>query len=164
VSEDQTLRPSESVEVMFRASYRSLVGSLAVAAGDVSVAEDAVQEAFARAHIAWRKVGHYDDPVAWVRRVAINLIKDHHRRESRRRTMLTRLADPEPCVQTGLPFDLAAVLAELSFRQRMAVVLHYLDGLNVAETAAAMGISEGSVKTHLARGREGLRPVLEEQT
>jgi RNA polymerase sigma-70 factor (ECF subfamily) len=44
----------------------------------------------------------------------------------------------------------------------MAVVLHYLDGLNVADTAAAMAISEGSVKTHLARARVALGPVLED--
>ncbi len=75
VNERQSLRPG-SVEIMFRTYYRGLVRSLAVAAGGLSLAEDAVQEAFARAHISWRRIGAYDDPVAWVRRVAINRIKD----------------------------------------------------------------------------------------
>lgn len=148
---------------MFRAHYRSLVRSLAVAAGDATLAEEAVQEAFARAHIAWRRIGTYDDPVAWVRRVAINRIKDQHRRDRRKRAALARMG---PDLWSELPADgsveVRAAIGGLPLRQRLAVALHYLDGLSVAETAAAMGISEGSVKTHLARARSALHPVLEE--
>ena len=139
---------------MFRAHYRSLVRSLAVAAGDATLAEEAVQE-------AW--IGTYDDPVAWVRRVAINRIKDQHRRDRRKRAALARMG---PDLWSELPADgsveVRAAIEGLPLRQRLAVALHYLDGLSVAETAAAMGISEGSVKTHLARARSALHPVLEE--
>ena len=74
-------RPSANdLEQLFRAHYDRLVRSLTLACGDGEHAADAVQEAFVRAHVRWRKVRRYDDPVGWVRRVAINLLRDQHRR------------------------------------------------------------------------------------
>jgi RNA polymerase sigma factor (sigma-70 family) len=57
--------------------------------------------------------------------------------------------------------DLRAALRTLSARQRQAVVLHYLGDIPIAGVADLMGISEGAVKSHLARGREALRAPLE---
>lgn len=59
--------------------------------------------------------------------------------------------------------ELVQALAVLSVKQRMAVVLHHLEGLSVAETAREMGVSPGTVKAHLHRGREALRPLLEDR-
>ena len=55
-------------------------------------AADAVQEAFVKAHLKWRKISRYDDPIGWVRRVAINQIRDGHRRHERKNRALRRLA------------------------------------------------------------------------
>jgi hypothetical protein len=65
---------------LFRALYDRLVRSLTVACGDREQAADAVQEAFVKAHVRWRRIGRYDDPIGWVRRVAINQLRDDHRR------------------------------------------------------------------------------------
>lgn len=55
-----------------------------------------------------------------------------------------------------------AALENLSFKQQQALILRLWQGLSVKETAAAMGISEGSVKTHLSRAVQEMRIHLEE--
>lgn len=117
-----------------------------------------------RAHSRWGSIRHYDDPVGWVRRVALNLLHDEHRRSSRKRRAIARLA-AEP-VATGAPAEpdeLGVLLASLPDRQRTAMALFYVEGLSVAEVAAAMELAEGSVKSHLHDARRRLRAVLGEE-
>ena len=66
---------------------------------------------------------------------------------------------PEPIEPSGAE-RLAAALADLPRQQRAAVALYYLDGLSVAETAAALGLSDGAVKFHLHEARARLRTLL----
>ncbi len=69
------LSATGDVESYFRDHYARLVRSLAIVCGDGELAADAVQEAFVRAHSRWRTLRHYDDPVGWIRRVALNLVR-----------------------------------------------------------------------------------------
>ena len=150
----------------FRTAYPRLVRLLTAATGDAELASDCVQEAFVRAHVRWRKVGRYDDPVGWVRRVSLNLVRDHARKAARKRRAHDRLvaqgaADRQGAVPVDQPHDLMAILAELPPQSRMAVALHYIEGLPVREVAEAMGLSDGAVKFHLHAGRERLRRGLD---
>ena len=87
---------ADDVAALFRDHYPACVRALAVVCGDGELAADAVQEAFARAHTRWRTIRHYDDPVGWVRRVAINLLRDDRRRNTRKRRAVERMAAMTP--------------------------------------------------------------------
>ena len=154
----------DDIEPLFRAHYERLVRSLALACGDRELAADAVQEAFVRAHAKWRTLRHYEDPVGWVRRVALNLLTDAHRRSARKRRAVARLAaEPVTVAAPREPDQLETLLASLPPQQRTAVALYYVDELSVAEVAAAMELAEGSVKSHLHDARRRLRAVLDRE-
>ena len=59
-----------SFDELYAAHYGNLTVQLYLYFGDLHAAQDVVQEAFCRAYARWRTVSRYDDPVAWVRRVA----------------------------------------------------------------------------------------------
>ncbi len=152
----------DDFDTVFVASYDGLVRSLATGFANRSRAEEAVQEAFVRAYSRWRRVSRLDDPVGWVRRVAINLLLDEIRRDDRQRRAGERLALLAPPVDPGpqdrQPADeMARAVATLPPQQRLAVALFYLDDLSVHDVAAAMSISEGAVKFHLHQARTALR-------
>jgi len=149
-------------DAVFREHYERMVRSLAVACGDREVAADAVQDAFTRAYVRWRRVSRYDDPAGWVRHVALNRLRDHFRRAERGRRAVDRLSNqadlvvvaPEPPTEdTGL---LDAVDA-LPRQQRIATALFYVEQLSVQEVADAMKLSTGAVKYHLHAARAALR-------
>ena len=163
-SADQTDATSTRFDDLFRAHYDRLVRSLTVASGDREQAADAVQEAFVKAHVRWRRIGRYDDPIGWVRRVAINQLRDDHRRTSRKRRALARLAACTPeSEQPSEPDELGRLLARLPRQQRVATALYYVDGLSVAEIAATLGLAEGTVKSHLSDARQRLRAALDDE-
>jgi len=146
---------------VFERHYPTLVRALTAGCGDPEVASDCVQDAFLSAHLRWRQISRYEDPVAWVRRVAINRIRDHFRHEMRGARVLVLLsADPQWIDEPTPQGEAAALLAKLPPQQRLAMSLYYLEGLSVAEVAHAMSLSVGAVKFHMNQGRERLRPVL----
>jgi RNA polymerase sigma-70 factor (ECF subfamily) len=146
--------------------YPGLVAALSLVCGDHTAAEDAVQEALARAVVAQRR-GTIDSLPAWVRVVALNQLRNRWRSRSREQKATQRLLDTQ--VPSGVDddlevsMDLVAALASLSRRQREAVALHYRLGLSVAETAQAMRVSDGTVKTLLSRARAALGAALRDE-
>ena len=96
----------------FEAYYPLMVRALTADGGDAEVAADATQEAFLHAHLRWRVISRYEDPVGWVRRVAINRIRDHFRRETRGAKALVALAaEPQWIDARRRPTTRAALLA-----------------------------------------------------
>ncbi len=153
----------------FVANYDRLVRSLTAMTGDREQARDAVQDAFVKASARWRRISRYDDPVGWVRRVAINRSRDLHRSEQRRRRREQRVTSGQPRDEPDRSTDLADSmrLAELFGRlpdqQRRAASLFYVEQLPVAEIASVLGLSVGAVKFHLSRARANLRAVVREE-
>jgi RNA polymerase sigma-70 factor (ECF subfamily) len=153
----------ETLDALFRAHYARLVRALTLVSSSRESAADAVQEAFVKAHLHWSRISRYDDPVGWIRRIAINRLHDDRRRSIRKQQALDRLsAEPASSmsVEPHEDADLQWMLAQLPRRQRLALALFYVEELTVAEVAAAMRISDGTVKFHLHQGRERLRQVL----
>jgi RNA polymerase sigma-70 factor (ECF subfamily) len=156
----------DDVESLFRAHYGRLVRALTLVAGSQDLAADAVQEAFVKAHLHWRRIRRYDDPVGWIRRVAINKLRDEHRRDDRKQLALRRLSGLRDSASTGAAIDHPPVdgdgetlrlLADLPRQQRLSLALFYIDQLSIAEVASTLRISEGAVKFHLHQGRARLR-------
>jgi RNA polymerase sigma-70 factor (ECF subfamily) len=87
----QSVHVGASLEDVFRTEYVRLVRALAVYAGDVEAASDAVQDAFVQAHRHWGRVSGYADPALWIRRVAINRVSNQRRGRSRRERALARV-------------------------------------------------------------------------
>src|SRR5262245_66695236 len=115
-------------DALFADHYARLVRALTLVAGDQEVAADAVQEAFVKAHLKWGTISRYDDPIGWVRRVAINQIRDAHRRHERKGRALRRLASQETTVAEPVePDEFGRLLAALPTQQRAATALFYVD-------------------------------------
>lgn len=151
----------------FRASYDLTVRGLCLDGVPAEDAHDATQEAFVRAYARWWRVGRYTEPAAWVRRVAVNLVRDQHRHRLVRDHALPRLAAETTTVAAhdagGEIEGLDEALELLSPQQRHAVDLYYRAGFSTEEAAARMGISPGAFRFHLSRARRTLKPRLAEQ-
>jgi RNA polymerase sigma-70 factor (ECF subfamily) len=137
----------------YAAQFRQIAAQLSVYLGDVDEARDVTQEAFARAWPRWNRLVGYEEPAAWVRRVAWNLGTSRlRRRRVARRHQVMEIVEPVPGPEPQ-SVAIRAALARLPDGQRRAVVLHYLVGLPVAEVADVCRVREGTVRTWLYRAR-----------
>ena len=142
--------------------YPRLVGALALVCGSRATAEDAVQEALARAWERWLRGEEVESLAAWVTTVAMNVTRSGARRlVSERRAKAKLMTAPNDATsQAETRVDVRRALATLSRRQREATVLRYYVGLEVAEISRVMGSPEGTIKSLLARARASLATSL----
>ena len=150
-------------EAFFVAHYESLCRTAMLVLGDAALAEELVMDAFAQALSKWRRVEAADAPVAYVRRMVVNLCVSRVRRFAVERRLRTRLVEPPTEAEDAADADLLSAVAALPPRQRACVVLRYFDDLAEADIAAALGCSVGTVKSQLAKARASLARVLEER-
>jgi RNA polymerase sigma-70 factor (ECF subfamily) len=142
--------------------YPRLVAGLALVAGSRAAAEDAVQEAVARAWERSERGDRIESLPAWVTRAAVNLSRSRWRRmrvESRARDDLAPV-DAAGSSPSDARIDVRRALLALPRRQREATVLRYYLGLDVREVAEALGVTEGTAKTTLFRARQALAAAL----
>ena len=159
-SEQYVASTDDNFDQFFVENYEAMVGALTVAFGDREAAAEAVQDAFIKAYARWSRIGRYDCPLAWVRRVAINRLRDHARKEKRRRQTEERAqAEPVKPHKLAESGSLVVLLSDLSERQRTAMALHYVEDVSVVGIAQSMGLSVGAVKAHLHKGRNRMREL-----
>src|SRR5882757_4545278 len=128
----------------------TLLRSAYLITSDLHEAEDLVQETLMKVARRWHKVGRMEHPVAYARRVLVNLALDGSRKRGRAQTELVTAPEGR-----GAPWtdaidtrdELAKALAMLPPRQRAVLVLRYFLDLPEAEVAAALGCSLGTVKS-----------------
>ncbi len=145
----------------FCREFERLVRTAYLVLHDQQSAEDVAQDAFGQLYLNWTKVSGYDNPQAWVRRVAIRMAVRVARREESRRA-LTRGQSPRS-LPPGRDLDLEAALGALPAQQRAAVALHYYEDRSAEEVGTLLGCSASTVRTHLARARTRLAELLADE-
>jgi RNA polymerase sigma-70 factor, ECF subfamily len=144
-------------EESFRAAFVELWPSARRVArrlvGDAA-ADDVAAEAMARAFARWGRVGSLGHRDAWVLRTTANLALDSLRRG---RPTIESVPPPPAEDAVAVRIALVAALRDLSPRQREVVVLRYLGDYSEEDVAAALGIAQGSVRSHMQRGLTALR-------
>ena len=175
-ADEEVPRPELGFDQFVVASHRRLLRQLTAMTADVEQAQDCLQEAYERAWARWRVVGGLDDPEAWVRKVAWRVAVSSHRRRATLARLMPRLVPSEaraaarsegPTRSTvagpgGVEeaLDVQDALRQVAADQRQALVLFYLVGMSVAEVADEAGVSVGTVKSRLHRGRNVLARLL----
>jgi RNA polymerase sigma factor (sigma-70 family) len=148
-------------DAFFGRYARELAAVVALAIGDVPAAEDAIQEAMARAYADWDRVSKMDRPDIWVLRVAQRKAIDAWRKRGRE----TALSSDSPAA--GVPDVLERLwvtwgLERLTPDDRMLVMLRHRDNLSVDEIAAALQKRPNTIAVALKRARRRLRTLLKE--
>lgn len=153
----------QAFEIFVQRSSDRLLRTAYLLTGDRGHAEDLVQTALLRTARRWPSARR--DPAAYARRVVVNLAKDRWRDLHRRPGEAPLDVDVAVPVTDGVADrdQLLRAAHGLPARQRAVLVLRYFDDLSVADTAAALGCSEGTVKSQTARALESLRRALTPQ-
>lgn len=149
---------NQSFESFYRSTRDDCFRALIVAVGSAYEADELLAEAYTRALERWSHVREHPAPKAWVFSVATNLRRDRWRKAKRSLRVWTRPETDAP----SPPIDpkLIAALAGLSAQQRLAVAYRVFLDLDTAATARSMGVSPGTVTTHLHRALGRLREEL----
>jgi RNA polymerase sigma-70 factor (ECF subfamily) len=153
---------------VFKREWGTAVAALARWSGDLTVAEDAVQEAFTEALRAWPRAGVPDNPGAWVLTVARNRARDRLRRESVRPgkelaavvdeiRARTDIADPHPVRDDELRMMFTCAHPALDRPSQLALTLRLVSGLTVAEIARALLQTESAIGQRITRAKNKIR-------
>ena len=147
-------------ESFYRVQYPKVFRAVYLATSDKDAAFDATQEAFKRAYARWWRLSRHEWVGGWVMTTALNASKRSGKKSSRElpSDLDPSTSYPEP---SSNRVDVSAALQRLPARQRTATILYYLGDQSIPTIANVMGVSEGTVKAHLAQARKKLREALE---
>ncbi len=148
------VNPAAAFATLYRAEHDRLVRLAALLLGSTAVAEDVVQDAFAKLHA---RRGPVDVPEAWLRTVVVHACHNERRRWATARRHAVRVARPDTVTEDPAVDDLVVVLRVLPARQRAVVVLRFYEDLSEAEIALVLGCRPGTVKSSLHRALARLR-------
>jgi RNA polymerase sigma factor (sigma-70 family) len=145
--------------------YVRIVRAVALFSGTMEGADDAVQEALARALEHTRKGRHIDCLEAWVVTTAFNNVRSHFRRAARRRARAGEVDLPFPSgpdveALGSQLLDLRAAVRSLPSRQREVVVMHYYLDQPISSIGDSLGIGANAVKNALHKARGTLHVAL----
>jgi len=145
-------------ETFYNLNWSKVHRAVAVVIRDPDLSNEAVDEAMVRAYENWKKVSAMANSEGWVYRVAVNWARSR----LRRRSLWKRLIPPTIVAHDPEVSDPAVVRAirQLSPRQRDVVILRFLLDMSEADTAEALGIPQGTVKSRLSRAVDALREEL----
>jgi RNA polymerase sigma factor (sigma-70 family) len=134
-----------------------LVGALSLYCGDRGKAEELAQEALVRLLERWDSLDITSSREAWTYRVAFNLARSSFSRLAIERRARTRLSPPPRLPDDADAIALRTAVRALPPRQRAVIVARFYIGLDISETARALGCQPGTVKAHTFKALRTLR-------
>ncbi len=152
-------------ERFLREHERQILNYLWRMTGDEATAYDLTQEVFLRAWQHFAAIRGYEQPRAWLFRVATNLALSHLRRRGTRAANLSALEDERGPATSDPAWRLAEsdlvrrTLLQLRPKRRAALVLREVYGLSAAEVGQTLGMTETAVRMALHRAREQFRDL-----
>ncbi len=166
---------SDAFRVLFDRHHNRLYNYMVYAVNEAGDAADLTQTTFIK---AWENLPRLKNPnafVTWLHRIAVNVVKDYARK--RKDTPMTdivedyaaehldlpdsRTSNPETAVADKQTSDVVRqAVASLPDNHRNVVVMHHLEGMEIAQIAQVLGVAEGTVLSRLARARETLKRKL----
>lgn len=149
-------------DTFYRETAHRVIHLVYATTGDLSLAQDCTQEAYARAWQRWSQVSKADDPLSWVRTVARRLAisqwrKDTNRTEAHRRLSLVPAPTAEPNEDRAY---IVEALKTLSPQHREVLAMHYLLDMSLEAISEDLGAPLGTVKARLHHGRKALAEKL----
>ncbi|GAA1941322.1 SigE family RNA polymerase sigma factor [Kitasatospora viridis] len=148
----------------FERHYAELSRLAYLLTGESDAADDLAADALVALWQRWDRLRSADHPVAYARGVVANMARARIRsavRERRRITLFwTRAPERTDGPDVAAVLDVRAALARLPFRKRACVVLRHAFDLSEKETAVALGISVGTVKSQTSKGMAELEGAL----
>jgi RNA polymerase sigma-70 factor (sigma-E family) len=164
-------RGDDALATLHREHYRSLVRLANLLLGDRGRSEEIVQDAFVKLQLRWGGLRRVDRAPAYLRSAVLNGARSALRhgkvvgQHAERRITALDVPSPEAGALAAVEHDrMVAALRRLPTRQREALTLRYYLDLSEHDMADAMGVSAGSVKTHLRRGLAALAQQLGERS
>lgn len=152
---------ADEYEQFVRARTPALLRTAYLLTGDQQYAEDLVQEALARTHLAWHRLHSTGNADAYARKIMyhrqVSLWRRRRVTESLPGTLPDAATSSDHAHATTVRVALHRALLELSPRQRAVIVLRYYEDRTEAETAEVLGIAVGTVKTLGLRALQRLR-------
>jgi RNA polymerase sigma factor (sigma-70 family) len=154
---------SADFEAFFLRYDRQITSYLWRMTGNEQSASELAQETFLRAWQHFDEISHYEQPIGWLFRVATNLARQHHRRQTAPVGMATALdeeTDPtssDPTLHVVEQDLVRQTLLQLSHHQRAILLLREVHGFSIAEIATSLNMSRDAVKMALWRAREQFR-------
>jgi RNA polymerase sigma-70 factor (sigma-E family) len=148
-----------------RAQHVRLFRTVYLLTGDYHRAEDVVQATFMRLYQRWGRISTMRDPGAYARKVAVNQVWSWRRRRSSGEVPAFKLVDialPGPADDVSDHDAVWSAVLTLPARQRAVIVLRFYEDLTEAQTAEALGMAVGTVKSHCHAGCHRLAGLLEE--
>lgn len=154
------------LQAIYERDFDGLVRLARVLVGESGLAEELVQDTFARLLERGTSLVVPDNMGAYVRTSLLNACRSRVRRlilERRHLSTAERQVGSPPGEHHGADDELRQAILKLPMRQRQCVALRYYDDQTVHQIAELLAVSPGSVKTHLHRGLERLRTLVEEE-
>lgn len=158
------MRTEREFAEFYAATWPRLLRTTYVVAGDRQLAEDALQTAYAKAFASWGRVSRADDPVAYLRKMAVNAALAQHRKAfTRRESPVAVLPDRSAVADDDALLDRDEVwvaVQDLPPRQRAVVVLRYYEDLSERQIADVLRCRPGTVKSQASAALATLRDRL----